>query len=56
MARPVIALAIAILIAAKMLTGTWAVVLGIGAVVFLLTRIIGFGGLYVPFKISTSKK
>ncbi len=54
--RLVVVAVIAILIAAKTLTGGAAVVLGIIALVMLLTALMGFCPLYVPFKISTAKK
>lgn len=38
------------------ISGTLAIVLGIVGAIFLLTSIISFCPLYVPFKISTSKK
>jgi hypothetical protein len=54
--RVIIALGIAALILTKTISGTLAVVLGVLAVVFLLTSLVGFCPLYCPFKISTSKK
>lgn len=54
--RVIIALGIAVLIITKVLTGTLAIILGILAVVFLLTAALGFCPLYCPFKISTRKK
>jgi len=47
---------IAILYFADVITGTWAIILGILAVVFLVTSLIGFCPLYLPFGISTRKK
>ena len=47
---------LAILVIANAVKGTAAVVLGIIAVVLLLTSIISFCPLYVPFKISTLRK
>jgi Na+(H+)/acetate symporter ActP len=38
------------------ITGLAAIILGIIAVIFVVTSIIGFCPLYVPFKISTIKK
>jgi hypothetical protein len=38
------------------ISGTWAIVLGILAIIFLLTSLIGVCPLYMPFKISTKKK
>ncbi|HEY0722087.1 MAG TPA: DUF2892 domain-containing protein [Gammaproteobacteria bacterium] len=47
---------IAILYFSGQLTGIAAVVLGIVAVAFLLTSLIGWCPTYVPFGISTKKK
>jgi hypothetical protein len=38
------------------ITGVAAIILGILAFVFILTSLIGFCPLYLPFKISTIKK
>ena len=54
--RLIVALLIAVLLVTKTLTGTPAIILGILAVVFLLTSAIGFCALYVPFRISTRGK
>jgi len=54
--RTVLAIAIAVLYFTKQITGLAAVVLGIIAVIFLLTSLAGFCPLYVPLKISTAKK
>lgn len=54
--RTVLAVVVAILFFTKQITGTAAVILGILAVIFLLTSAVGFCPLYVPFKISTRKK
>jgi hypothetical protein len=54
--RVILALLFIVLIIAKALTGTLAVILGIVAVVFLLTAIVSFCPLYVPVKLSTLKK
>jgi hypothetical protein len=40
----------------KQITGLAAIILGIFAIIFLLTSAIGFCPLYVPLKISTRKK
>lgn len=50
------AIIIAILIGAQVLTGTAAIILGILAVVFVVTSAVSFCPLYVPFKFSTKKK
>lgn len=54
--RTLVALAIGVLIVGDQITGTLAVMLGIGAVVLLATGAIGFCPLYAPFKISTAKR
>jgi len=54
--RIVLAIVVAILYMNGSITGTAAIILGILAVVFILTGLIGFCPLYVPFKISTIKK
>lgn len=54
--RVVAALALAVLVLAKVVTGTWAVVLGVLAVVFVLTAALGFCPLYCPLKLSTTQK
>jgi len=38
------------------ITGVAAIILGVLAIVFILTSLLGFCPLYVPFKISTMKK
>jgi len=53
--RTIAALVIAVLILTKTLAGTLGIVLGVVAVIFLLTSAIGFCPLYVPFKFSTCK-
>ena len=54
--RILIAIILGILILTGKISGTLAWVLGIIAVVFLLTSIIGWCPLYVPLGISTIKK
>ena len=54
--RFVIAVAIAILYFTGVISGTLAIILGVLAVIFLATSIIGFCPLYAPFKLSTIKK
>lgn len=54
--RILLAVLIAILYFTNQITGVAAIVLGIFAVVFLLTSFVGFCPLYVPFKLSTLKK
>ncbi len=47
---------VAVLYFTNVISGVLAVILGILAIVFLLTSIIGFCPLYAPFKLSTIKK
>ena len=54
--RVVLAIIVAILYFTNQITGVAAIVLGIFAVIFLLTSIMSFCPLYVPFKLSTLKK
>lgn len=54
--RILIAVAIAVLYFTGIISGILAVMLGILAVVFMLTSFIGFCPLYVPFRINTCKK
>lgn len=54
--RAVVAVVIAVLYFAGAISGTLAIVLGIVAVVFLLTSIVGFCPLYYPFKLSTKSQ
>jgi hypothetical protein len=54
--RILLAMVVAALYFTKQLSGTAAIILGIIAIIFLLTSAVGFCPLYVPFKISTKKK
>ena len=54
--RAVFAVAVAVLYFAGIISGIVAIILGILALVFLLTSIFGFCPLYAPFKFSTNKK
>ena len=54
--RVLLAIAIAVLYFTGILLGTWAIVLGILAAVFILTSFLGFCPLYAPFGIRTCKK
>jgi hypothetical protein len=54
--RIFLAVIIAILYFTNQIAGVVAIVLGIFAVVFLLTSFVGFCPLYKPFKLSTLKK
>ena len=54
--RILIAVVIGVLYFTNIISGTLAIVLGILAVVFLLTSFINFCPLYLPFGINTLKK
>lgn len=54
--RFVIAVAVGVLYFTGAISGTLAIILGVLAVIFLATSVIGFCPLYVPFKLSTVKK
>lgn len=54
--RLVVVAIIAVLYFSGQITGTAAIVLGIVAVAFLVTSLIGWCPSYVPFGISTKKK
>ena len=54
--RAVLALVILVLYFTKQITGAAGIILGIIALVFLITSALGFCPLYLPFKISTKKK
>lgn len=54
--RTVIAVVIAVLYFTGQISGTVAIVLGIVAVAFLLTSLIGWCPMYNPFGISTRKE
>jgi len=54
--RLLAALVIVILAFAKVITGVWAVVLLILAAVFVITSLVGFCPLYLPFGMNTGKK
>jgi len=54
--RTVLAVIVAILIFTGQISGVAAIILGIFAVIFLITSAIGFCPLYTLFKFSTLKK
>jgi len=54
--RTILAIVVAILYFTDQITGTAAIILGVLAIIFLLTSFAGFCPLYVPFKLSTRKK
>lgn len=53
--RVLLATVVAVLYLTNLISGTLAFILGVIAVVFLLTSAIGVCVLYIPFKISTKK-
>jgi small-conductance mechanosensitive channel len=54
--RVLVAITIAVLYFTNQISGTAAIILGVLAVIFLLTSAIGFCPLYLPLKLSTIKK
>ncbi|MDY6867452.1 MAG: DUF2892 domain-containing protein [Chloroflexota bacterium] len=54
--RLAVVVLVAVLYFTNVLSGTWAIVLGIIAVVFFVTSLFGVCPLYLPFGISTKKK
>ncbi len=54
--RIALALVVVVLFFARLISGIAAAILGIFAVVFLLTGLVGFCPAYAPFGISTRKK
>jgi len=54
--RVIIAIAIAALYYANVISGTWAIVLLVLATIFVLTSFVSFCPLYKPFGISTCKR
>lgn len=54
--RVIIALVVAILYFAGLISGTVAIILGILAAVFILTSLVGTCPLYLPFGLSTKKE
>lgn len=53
--RAVFAVVVAVLYFAGIISGTWAIILGVLALILLATSIVGTCPLYLPFKISTNK-
>lgn len=53
--RTILAIVVIVLFATKQITGVAAIILGILAVIFLLTSAVGLCPLYLPFKISTKR-
>ena len=56
MIRVVVAVAIGLLYFTGAISGTVAIVLGVIAVVFLLTSMVSFCPAYLPFRLSTKKE
>jgi len=54
--RFLLAVVVGILYFTHQITGTAATILGILAIVFLVTSLVGFCPLYVPLRLSTRKK
>jgi small-conductance mechanosensitive channel len=54
--RLVLAVAVAVLYFTGNLSGLAAIILGILAIIFVVTSLVGFCPLYVPFKVSTRKQ
>lgn len=54
--RIIFAVAVAILYFTSVISGTLAIILGVLAVILLLTGIVGFCPLYAPFNFSTVRK
>jgi hypothetical protein len=54
--RILIALVIIGLYFANVISGTWAIILLVISIIFILTSVISFCPLYLPFGINTGKK
>lgn len=54
--RLILAVAGGVMILTQMVAGTLAVIIGVFAVIFVITAGLGFCPLYVPLKITTLKK
>jgi hypothetical protein len=53
--RTILAVVVIVLFVTKQITGVAAIILGIVAIIFLLTSAVGLCPLYLPFKISTKR-
>ena len=53
--RVLVAVVVAVLYFTNQISGTLALILGLLAVVFVLTSVVGTCPLYLPFKLSTKK-
>ncbi|MEL1250966.1 YgaP family membrane protein [Aurantiacibacter gilvus] len=54
--RVIVAVVLALLVFMGQITGTWAIVAGVVAAVFILTSLVGFCPAYLPFGIKTCPK
>lgn len=54
--RVLLAVLVAVLYFTGVISGTVAIILGVLALVFLLTSVVGFCPLYLPFNLSTKGK
>lgn len=54
--RLLLALVVGVLYLTNQVSGTAAIILGLFAVIFLVTSLMAFCPLYLPFKISTKKE
>lgn len=54
--RVVLAIIVAVLYFTEVIPGVAAIILGVIAIIFIITSLIGFCPLYVPLKISTRKQ
>ncbi|MEI6877130.1 MAG: DUF2892 domain-containing protein [Spirochaetota bacterium] len=54
--RVILAAVVAVLFFTGQISGVAAIILGVIAVIFVLTSLVSFCPLYFPFKISTAKK
>ena len=53
--RTIVAVVIVVLYLTNQISGVAAIILGLFALIFLLTSLVGFCPLYLPFKFSTKK-
>lgn len=54
--RVIVAVVLAALIYTGQITGTWAIVAGVVAAVFVLTSLVGFCPAYLPFGLKTCSR
>ncbi|MCB8988753.1 MAG: DUF2892 domain-containing protein [Ardenticatenaceae bacterium] len=53
--RALFAVVVAVLVFTGVISGVWAIILGVLALILLVTSIIGTCPLYIPLKLSTNK-